>query len=79
MIADAIARLIRLPNEWRVSCGEASNTEKSGMDVILLKQSEYLRGVVRIWPIIEGERNFWQVGIPAIKQTILRLKCGNGL
>jgi len=39
----------------------------------MLEDSEYLRCIVGIWAIIEGQRNLWQLATAIEKETILAL------
>src|SRR5215831_7633220 len=72
MITDSMPCSILLFHESRIGSDQTPNAKKSGLYIVLLKNGEYLRRVVRIWAIVKGQCNFRQGGITVIKKTVLR-------
>jgi len=74
MIANNVPGSVLLLDKIRILCNLPANAEKCSLYTVMLENSEYLRCIVGIWAIIEGQRNLWQFTIAIEKETILALE-----
>jgi hypothetical protein len=74
MIANNVPGSVLLLDKIRILCNLPTKAEKCSLYMVLLEDSEYLRCIVGIWAIIEGQRNLWQSTIAIEKETILALE-----
>jgi len=74
MVANNVPGSVLLLDKIRILCNLPANAEKCSLYAVMLEDSEYLRSIVGIWAIIEGQRNLWQFTIAIEKETILALE-----
>jgi len=74
MVTNKVPGSVLLLDKIRIFCNLPANAEKCSLYTVMLEDSEYLRSIVGIWAIIEGQRNLWQSTIAIEKKTILALE-----
>ena len=74
VIAHQVAIAVLLSYEVRVASNLLANAEKCGLHPVMLENCQYLRCIVRVWAIIKGQRNLWEVTIAGIEEAVLRLE-----